>query len=194
MGILESALVGFYGIFAFDSNFSDNDMGRFIGLYGCGMFIFSGIVWITNLKIIAMSNSFNFLILGFTIGSIIVFKLFFLAASRVKGITVSGFMDVMMTNESYYIGIAIVVAATYMPTFAYKRFLNFDQNIKMAKIAKIMPAMPRKSFIPIEKEVLELVDLTKDEETPVGPRVNTPLRALKSSSDTTTILSENQSP
>lgn len=71
----QGALVVFFGFYSMEN--VDNNTGWSRGLVVDGEFVFMGVVFLVNIKILTSTNNFTFYSFFFSLGSIFVFLLFF---------------------------------------------------------------------------------------------------------------------
>ena len=92
-GIWESAVIFFISFYCFDYRVIPNTEGKTLQFYAPGIMVMSCAVWVTNAKVLTMSNNFYFLNLFFVFGSMLCYALIFWICTKVEFIESYGYFS-----------------------------------------------------------------------------------------------------
>jgi len=87
-----------------------------------GIFIFTVVVWLSNVKVLAYSNTYNFIIFFLSLGSPILYHLLYLIAAQFKFTDVYGTASLVYLNFYFYVKVILVVGAIFMISLAHRTY------------------------------------------------------------------------
>ena len=121
-GVGESLFIAFCGFSLYNSSTSMNHHGYSDGISIPGIFIFTCVVWISNIKLLAYTNTYNFMVFFLGLGSPILYHLCYLVAAHLPFTDCYGTASLIYGNLFFYVKVFLVVAAVFMASFAHRSY------------------------------------------------------------------------
>ena len=187
-GFMGSAFLTICALNFYENKVATNSNGKHSGIYGVGMFIFAGAVWLANIKIFAIAHTFNTLTLFFGFGCCLLYGICFIIASQFTFTDVYGFSLPILLSPYFYTMLFIVTLPSFLATLGYRIYKHLTHPIKVCKaVIKLSEFVGTPTCKPLyddtaspnNKPVYDNISTLGDESP---SRVSTPSRILNTPS------------
>ena len=137
-GVTQAFLIAIFCAFA---DFEPQRGGEFLGFWGYGIFVFLCTQLIANLKIFIITNSYNFWIYFFTVGSFLLFIISFVVIDTIKSNTHYRLLYRLVSSPIFHTTLILVIISCFYFDYLWnliQRMIFFKYlNIKVNQAEKV---------------------------------------------------------